>query len=229
MAARIHPARKRILFTAHAPLEELAAGHATRQLMSALQHAGHQVRVLTVDRASRADELQVRRIICHPQRSDAQLSFELPQFVTHAGAMTFAALNDKQLVEYLEVLRQTLDDEVEHFDPHLIHAQHLWLFAHLALEAGVPYVATVWSEELQALRDDVRCRRMVQEAAENAGRLLVSSTALQAETQTALSDLDDARFTVTPPGAVDGAALEQLDDIYRDVLEARFGPSAHSE
>ncbi len=229
MAARFNPARKRILLTAHAPLEELSAGHYTRELMSALQRAGHQVRVLTVDRASHDDSPQVRRIICHPQRSDAQLSFELPRFVTQEGATTFTGLNDQRLVEYLEVLRQTLDDEVEHFDPHLIHAQHLWLFAHLALEAGVPYVATVWREELLSLRHDGRCRRMVQEAAENAGRLLVSDAAVQATAQATLSDLGDERFNRTPTDPLDGAAVEQLDDIYRDVLEARFGPLSHEE
>ena len=52
--------------------------------------------------------------------------------------LSFADLSDDQIVEYRNALRRKLDRCVERFDPHLIHCQHAWLFAHLALESGAP-------------------------------------------------------------------------------------------
>ena len=41
-----------------------------------------------------------------------------------------------------------LDAQIDRFDPHVIHAQHIWVQGQLALETGVPYVLNAWGPEL---------------------------------------------------------------------------------
>lgn len=129
------------------------------------------------------------------------------------GATTFAALSDKELAQHRGVLRQALDDEVHRFHPHLIHVQHLWLFAHLALESGAPYVVEVFGPELA---HDRRVRHLIEQAAENAGRLFVSHEGLRTELHDRF-ELAPERILGTMPTAASMAS------VYEAMLIERFG------
>ena len=57
-----------------------------------------------------------------------------------------------QISRYRDAWRRRLDREVDRFNPHVIHAGHLWWDAQLALETGVPYVVSAWSARADGLR-----------------------------------------------------------------------------
>ena len=132
----------------------------------------------------------------------------------------FATWTDAQLDGYRGRLRGLLDAVVERFNPDLIHAEHLWLLAHLALETGVPYVVSTWGHELPAYRADPRLRVFAEQAAENAGRILADSEATRSEIMATFGELD-GRVEVRPEAA--GASLVWLWQLYRDVVAQRHG------
>src|SRR5487761_1176093 len=84
----------------------------------------------------------------------------------------FTELTDAQIDAYRSELRRALDAAVETFNPDLIHVQHLWVQAHLALETGVPYLASTWGGEVPVYQADPRFRVFADQAAENAGRIV---------------------------------------------------------
>jgi len=208
----------RILLTDHAPLLATAAG--VRAVANGLQVAGHEVRVLTVDRSGAGPEaFPMRRVVCRRGDGPADLPFDVPCFKPlEYSRQTFRELSDDELTAYRQAIRAALDEEIAAFDPRIIHSQHIWVGGHLALETGVPYVLSAYADELAALRDDSRYRRLAQEAAENSGRILVESDALRDAVLEACGNLEDRVVVV---GNV--VAVEQLVGIYQQVIDERFG------
>ncbi len=123
------------------------------------------------------------------------------------------------MARYREAIRRVLDRQVDAFDPHLIHVDYVWLLGQLVLETGVPYVARLWGPELTSCQDQSRIRELVQQTAENAGRLLVTDD-VQAAAASAAFELGRDRMVVLPPSP---ATAEPLVALYRTVLAERFG------
>lgn len=208
----------RILLTHHLPDDVQPSGPRTSELVRGLRHAGHQVRVLAVDTAPNGtDSAATRRIVCSIDDPSADLPFDLPAFQPRAGApSTFTSLTDAALAQYRDVLRRALDEEVDRFNPHLIHCQHLWLFGHLALESGAPYLVEAYGPELEAAAADSRFAPYVEQTAENAGRILVHHFDLQPMLLKSF-DLSRERCAEVP------RSISVLLELYEHVLAERFG------
>jgi Glycosyl transferase 4-like domain len=224
----------RVLLTHHFPLTQPEPGPLVRAWAMALESAGHEVRLLVVDEVHRFGEaLAIERVVCGDD-PNADLRFELPRFSTPGDnqGLVFSSLSNAQLALYRERLRRRLDTRVLRFDPHVIHAQHVWLLGQLALETGVPYVLSAWGPELIDCQTDARCGALAEQAAENAGRILAPDL----ETQRRVVSLYPAAAerTVLMPDALRlceasvsdtarAAAADALDALYRAVLDERFG------
>ena len=219
----------RILFFSHVPLEEPERGAGTLTVAVGLQAAGHSIRALVVDHKSR-DESRVplRRVMCRPGDPLAELEFEMPRFVAVHGSQRFLDLSDAEIGAYRQALRRALDAEIATFDPQIIHAEHAWLTAHLALESGVPYVLTAHEEELLQYRQDARYQRLASEAAENAGRVIASDEKIAEQLTSIFGDLD-GRIEIAPwiagyrEGADAKTCAAALTSIYGQVLDERLG------
>lgn len=192
----------RILLAHHASLADGAPGNTTRRLFDELRQRGHHVRLVTI--GDTRSPINVDHCVI-----DARTGFE--------------SFGDHELFDYRDRLRDVLDAEIRDFDPHLVHAQHAWLFAHLALEAGVPYVANLWPAELDALARDNRFERIAHEAAENAGRLIVSDEQLSSRLSQVFTGLDRERLVFVRPD--DPAWIDHVLAAYRATLTQRFGDS----
>ncbi|HEV3138246.1 MAG TPA: glycosyltransferase [Pirellulales bacterium] len=231
----------RILFMHHFPLRHSQAGPWVQRWRLALAAAGHESRGLVVDSdankgssESKGDALDSVRITCRPGDPAADLPFEMPCFSAPppvTTSLTFAALSDPQLAQYRERTRRCLDALIETFDPHVIHAQHIWVQGQLALETGVPYLLNAWGPELIDYSSDERYRRLADQAAENAGRILVPNPTLLEQVVT-MFDAVAERSQVMPPGlhlSESASAAEQVQAaaellaLYQNVLAERFG------
>jgi hypothetical protein len=227
----------RILFMHHFPLGLGEAGQLVQQWARALTAAGHEARLLIVDDQPMGREsIEVDRVVCRASDPQADLPFELPRFGTPQGERqqsAFTTLSDRQLAQYRDQLRRRLDVQIDRFDPHVIHAQHIWVGGQLALETGVPYLINAWGPELIDYERDERYRGLADQAAENAGRILVPHESLlrrvvetfplAADRVLAMSgelNLGDAPAT----GAERAVASDQLIALYQTVLGERFGP-----
>jgi hypothetical protein len=167
----------RVLVTHHLPFNGTASGRFSYELATTLQAAGHEVRCLIVDTVREGTEpFPVGRVCCRAGDPSADLNFDVPSFASETrGRQTYESLTDPQLAAYREAFRRLLDCEVDRFDPHLIHAQHIWVQGQLALETGVIYLLSAWGAELSSYAADPRYRPLADQAAENAGKILVST------------------------------------------------------
>ncbi len=190
--------------------------------------------MLVVDEEHRFGEaLTIERVVCgHDPNAD--LTFKLPRFSAPGDdqGLVFSSLSNAQLAQYRERLRRRLDMQILRFDPHLIHAQHVWLLGQLAMESGVPYVLSAWGPELVDRQSDVRYAALAAQAAENAGRILAADLA----TKRRIASLFPvaAKRTVLMPDALRlcgtsvsdtarTAAANALATLYRAVLNERCG------
>ena len=216
----------RILFTSHEPLDGPVSGRVVESAARGLASVGHQLRVLAVeDDASQELEPNVRRIICHATDPRAPFPHAMPSFTPNGQGRSFAALNDRQLSDYRDLLRTEFDREVDLYDPCIVHVQHVWLFGHLALEAGIPYVLSAYPQEFETAKSDARFRRYMQETAENACRILAHGSALK-HVRELVGDLEGRVVPFELP-AVESLGKtrwwEPLPAMYQASLIERFG------
>jgi len=102
----------------------------------------------------------------------------------------------------------------------------------LGLETGVPYVLNAWDAELVECAGDKRFATLAEQAAENAGRILVCDDAMALRVAERFGTSSE-RTLVMPPSLMSDAGetsassgqvvAEQLTAIYRSVLAERFG------
>lgn len=220
----------RILFASHLSPHDPVAGKIMLATLAKLRAAGHDVRALAVcGDPGLPDVPYVRRVLCHPEYRGAPIPFFAPSFNGRAVVVgpSFAQLTDRQLSDYRDVLRIEFDREIDLYDPHVVHTLQLWLFSHLALEAGVPYAASTTGEELETARQDARYRRYVVEAAENAGRILTHTDAAHQAVLELIGDPDGRVLRRPLPEAADGANeawwWQPLPAMYRETYVERFG------
>ncbi len=222
----------RVLFTGHHTLDAWPQGWWLRDLGRALTWAGHEVRgLVTAGHVGGNDPFSVARVVCRAGDAAADLDFAPPCFASEGGSsQTFESLSDEQITRYRDAWRLRLDREVDDFNPHVIHAGHLWWDAQLALETGVPYVVSAWTAELTACADRPRARALAQQAAENASRIFVPHRALEDAVQKAFGIAPD-HIAMLPP-AVDCRRRwtgSRASHIQRKQLLERFGPSLASQ
>lgn len=212
----------RILLTHHFPLGVGPIGRYVAELAQALQAAGHDVRIISVGGPPVWEGLALRSIAVLHGGSRFALPFDTPWFgIEPEGELTFESLNNEQLSTYRDVLRHELDVEVDSFDPQIIHAQHAWIWGQLALESGVPYVVSAWGPEFVSRARDERYRLFADQAAENAGRILVPDEHIRREVLETFEDV--ALRTVLLADTVDTSLASALADQYERVLDERFG------
>jgi hypothetical protein len=211
----------RVLLTHHFPLAKGNVGQYVVDLAKALQADEHDVRIIAVGDSSPLDGLSVRSIACRSD-SESGLPFDVPWFgIDPEGDLTFERLTYDEFNLYRDQLRRELDEEVAAFDPQIIHTQHVWLWAQLALETGVPYVINAWGPEFVTRARDERYRPLADQAAENASRLFVPDEHVRREVLNTFDDL--AQRTVLLPAVVDAGLVAALIQHYLTVLEDRFG------
>jgi hypothetical protein len=220
----------RILLVNQGPFRGAESGLPFASLSGALAAAGHEVRRLAADsQESASSDAAVRRVYSRLGELLAALPTEAP---ASGGARALADLSDQQLTAYRDLLRQALDAEIDAFDPHIVHVQPIWVLAHLALEAGAPYVLTASGVELTVHRLDPRFHRLTQEAAENAGRIIAMNDDLRAQTISEFGDLDGRVVTLPVKLAETASSLDEaanwLAALYRQVLIDRFGACPES-
>lgn len=218
----------RILLTHHMPLEGSPTGMAMRELANGLAAAGQEVLCLVVEGRhappSAAETFALERVRCAPGDPAADVAFDLPCLEPYPFTrQTFEDLSDFQLVEYRNALRRKLDRCVEQLNPHVIHCQHAWLFAHLALESGAPYLVTAQGPDLQIAAASSRYHRLVEQALENAATILVHSESVARQVTELFSDLQGRVQQVLPPSAA--ARAEQHIACYEAALNQRYGSS----
>lgn len=147
----------KVLLVNHFPLEGSGSGTYTRNIAEHLLKRGHEVHIIFPENVQPADLPGAGLHPIYftgdtPPLLDA-LPFNFPCFTTHPRSLTtFADLSNWELGQYLFAFDNALDYEIEHFQPDIIHAQHMWTLAALAADKGIPCVVTAHGTDLMGCR-----------------------------------------------------------------------------
>lgn len=158
---------------------------------------------------------------------ERDVSFLVPTFARHDRHPHFSDLDEEQIAEYRRVLRRVIIEETDTFDPWAIHCFSWWLCGTLCLETGVPYVVQVGDENLDLYREDERYRYWMDQAAENASRVLLE-TDQQHAAFSKLVEVDQERLLLltevvhTTPLEPDRERFAQLLALYRELHAHRY-------
>lgn len=140
----------KVLMTCHFPLTGSGSGVYTLNVAHALAKRGCEVHIIVPENEVVED---IGEICIHPVYfngcTDGALDFNFPCFTTHPrSTQTFYDLSDSQLKAYEDAFRDAIAQEIESFNPDIIHCGHAWLQPSYALDFGIPVVITVHGTDI---------------------------------------------------------------------------------
>ncbi len=142
----------KILLINHFPLEGSGSGIYTKNIALSLVKKGHEVCIIMPENR-KINNLE--NIKLHPvyfknkEEIDNQSPFNFPCFTTHPYSNnTFYDLTDTELEQYKQAFAKVIKEEVELFNPDIIHSNHLWILSNLATNFNIPLVVTMHGTDL---------------------------------------------------------------------------------
>ncbi|HET6880204.1 MAG TPA: hypothetical protein VFI31_08620 [Pirellulales bacterium] len=121
--------------------------------------------------------------------------------------------------------RRRLDEEIGSFDPQVVHVHGVSLLGHLVLETGAPYLISAFSEDFLSEPDGLVADSPIQQAFENAARVLVDSPAARQSIQDQFGELDTIAIIPDMTAASSPAdSYAWLWEVYRLVAATRRAP-----
>ena len=142
----------KVLLINHFPLEGSGSGIYTKNIALSLVKKGHEVCIIMPENR-KINNLE--NIKLHPvyfknkEEIDNQLPFNFPCFTTHPySSNTFYDLTDTELEQYKQAFAKAIKEEVELFNPDIIHSNHLWILSNLATNFNIPLVVTMHGTDL---------------------------------------------------------------------------------
>lgn len=147
----------------HFPLAGSGSGTYTRNLAVHLKELGHEVCIILPENTDEITEPEGVRL--HPvfftpgnevsekagsgRSMDDPLPFNFPCFTSHPRSITtFADLDEEKLEMYTKAFREAIEEEIENWNPDIVHGQHVWILPSLAVGYGVPLVLTAHGTDL---------------------------------------------------------------------------------
>lgn len=168
----------KVLIPNHFPLQGSGSGIYTLNVARELLRAGHQVMVIVPEHCViDGYPFQVQTIIFSDgQSEDPELDYNFPCFTTHPrSTTTFYELTDAQMQAYVRAWQQAMAEAVAEFQPEVIHANHVWVAAHVAHQTELPYVITCHGTDLMGFSRGPRYREMALTAAAHAQGIVAIS------------------------------------------------------
>ncbi|MBR3152354.1 MAG: glycosyltransferase [Clostridia bacterium] len=149
--------KKKILIATAFPTHGAGSGALVTTQSKSYEEVGHEVVIITGNNRTDFDKLDgVRYHVVpftaesdNPEKIDGQVPFNYLMFTTHTeSTANFWNIGLGELEEYCKAFKSALSEEVENFNPDVIHAQHNWLLSSSATEMGKPVVTTIHGTDL---------------------------------------------------------------------------------
>lgn len=149
--------KKKILIATAFPTHGAGSGALVTTQAKSYVEDGHQVHIITGN--NRTDFDQLEGIKYHivpftaeseePEIMEGQVPFNYLMFTTHTeSTANFWNVSLKELEQYCQAFENALTQEVQSFNPDIIHAQHNWLLSSSATRMGKPVVTTIHGTDL---------------------------------------------------------------------------------
>ena len=173
----------RVLILNHFPLAGSGSGTYTQNISTYLAEKGHEVCVILPENTLDFEAPNSFDVVpvYFANKGDGKeikgaLSFNFPCFTTHPrSSQTFYDLTDEQLAAYIAAFEAAIDKTIRVFKPDIIHVQHVWVLAWIAMKTVVPYVVTCHGTDLMGYQKSKHYRFYADEAATQAGSIIAIS------------------------------------------------------
>lgn len=165
--------KRKILITTAFPTHGAGSGALVTTQAKSYAEDGHDVVIITGNNRTNFDKLPgVRYHVVpftaetdNPEKIEGQVPYNYLMFTTHTeSTANFWNVKLKQLEEYNSAFKKALKEEVQTFNPDVIHAQHNWLLSSMATEMGKPVVTTIHGTDLMGYeRSKIELERVNEE------------------------------------------------------------------
>ena len=158
----------KLLLVNHFPLEGSGSGIYTKNIAAKMIDKGFEVKVIIVDNKKVNDSYKFPvTTIFYPQ---------FPCFTTHPKSnKTFYDFSREEMNEYFNIFKNTIDNEIETFNPDLIHCQHLWIAPFAVSQTNISYIVTAHGTDIKGFRKDKRYHHAALKGAQNAEKIVAIS------------------------------------------------------
>lgn len=167
------------------PLTGSGSGVYTVNMSNALVRQGHEVCVIcTENEPFDGSEYEFKTHPIYftrddgtkPEAQEEVLPFNFPCMTTHPRSVfNFRDLTDEQEQAYCDAFRQAIKEEIEKFNPDVIHAGHIWMSAAVASEFNIPLVITCHGTDIQGFVESDRYHSYCNKAADSCGAIICIS------------------------------------------------------
>ncbi len=170
----------RILLLNHFPLTGSGSGVYTKNIAASLIKKGHDVCIIMPENevvSNQEDNIKIHPVYFQGgSHIEGELPFNFPCFTTHPrSTQTFYDLTDKQLDLYVEAFDKAIKEEIDNFQPDIIHAGHIWILPYIASKYNIPLIITAHGTDLLGYKESQRFRKIAEEAANHAQAIITIS------------------------------------------------------
>lgn len=169
----------KILLINHFPLEGSGSGIYTKNIATSLTKKGHQVCIIMPENRKIKE---IEKIKLHPvyfkdkEEIINQLLFNFPCFTTHPYSnKTFYDLTDNELEQYKQKFIEAIKDEVDTFNPDIIHSNHIWILSSIAANFDKPLIVTMHGTDLIGYNKTKKYDKEILNVLSNAKKIITVS------------------------------------------------------
>ena len=163
----------KILLVNHFPLTGSGSGVYNANIAHSLMRKGHDVRIVMPENIKVSDSHLHPVYFKGEENIEGSLPFNFPCFTTHPRSVkSFHDLTAEELYLYKKAFTDALAEEVENFEPDVIHASHIWILADIASSFDVPLVITAHGTDLFGYNESPRFREEAERAVTNAFKII---------------------------------------------------------
>ncbi len=156
------------------PLTGSGSGVYVQNLTNALINQDHEVCVIFPENEAFNDSEYDYK--CHPiyftkddgtkpNVNEKILPFNYPCMSTHPRSIfNFRDLTKEQEQQYCDAFENAINEEIQNFEPDIIHCGHIWISAAIASQFDVPLIITCHGTDIQAYEESDRFHHYCEQA-----------------------------------------------------------------
>lgn len=164
--------KKKILIVTAFPTHGAGSGALITTQAKSYVEDGHEVVIITGNNRTDFDKLDgVRYHVVpftaeteHPEKIDGQCDFNYLMFTTHTeSTANFWNASLEQIEEYMQVFESAIKEEIEGFNPDIVHAQHNWITSSILSKFEKPVALTIHGTDLMGYQKSIEELKKVNE------------------------------------------------------------------
>lgn len=176
--------KKKILIVTAFPTHGAGSGALITTQAKSYVEDGHEVVIITGN--NRTDFEKIDGVRYHvvpftaetesPEKIDGQCDFNYLMFTTHTeSTANFWNASLEQVEEYMQVFETAIKEEIENFNPDIVHTQHNWITSSILSKFKKPVALTIHGTDLMGYQRSIDELKKVNEEIEETKQKAVQS------------------------------------------------------